>query len=101
MKKLLTALALVAFCAPAHAETPVEICTGWGQVAENVMWGRQLGAAMSDYMAVAEGNAMLQAIVTDAYAQPRYQTDAAQIRAVEDFRSAIELVCFRSFSEGV
>jgi hypothetical protein len=99
------ALLALALTAPAKAQAPdpQDICGALGGLAETVMTIRQNGASMSSAMSVQAQIAeegivrdLVGAMIRDAYAQPRWNSDMTRRRAVEDFRNAVELSCYNS-----
>ena len=105
MKYLLTA-AVLAFAAPAHAETataqPEDFCQMIGGMAEAIMSIRQSGTQLSKLMTTfsnggqfpAELNAVVQEMAIAAYQQPNYSTAEVQQRAITEFRNDYETACY-------
>jgi DNA helicase IV len=92
MKNLLATAALVLGASTAQAE-PAS-CATIGEIAQVIMENRQMGIAMSDMMAIAEGNAFIEGIVLEAYRSPRFSVPANQAESAMDFRTTFELMCY-------
>ena len=92
MKKLLIALALTA-ATTAQAET---ICETYSGLAETIMDSRQSGTSMATVIAIVREDAYATNMVRIAYEQPRWHTDESQQRAIEDFRDAVYLECYKA-----
>lgn len=92
MKKLLIALALTA-ATTAQAET---ICETYSGLAGSIMDSRQSGASMATVIAVVREDAYATQIAKTAYEQPRWHTDESRQRAIEDFRDAVYLECYKA-----
>lgn len=92
MKKLLIALALTAATA-VQAET---ICESYSGLAETIMDGRQTGTPMAVMIAIVSDDAYATHMVRTAYEQPRWHTGESQQRAIEDFRDAVYLECYKA-----
>ena len=92
--KTLVASILIAIASVASAN---EFCESVGKFAEITMRGRQSGVPMSQVMkyATERDNEMLQAMIMEAYNQPRYSSKEYQDRAVADFRNVWELACYK------
>lgn len=92
MKRLLIALALTA-AATAQAET---ICESYSGLAETIMGGRQTGTSMAAMIAIVSDDAYAAHMVRTAYDQPRWHTGENRQRAIEDFRDAVYLECYKA-----
>ena len=95
--KTLTLILALAFTTPALAQTASETCPPIGDLAESIMEARQSGAAMSDMMAVADGNEFVEGLVLTAFEAPRYTTPEFRRREIENFRNTIEAMCYSAF----
>lgn len=95
MKKTIITLALSALAVTAYAEerTNHEICTGWADLAQNVMRAHQNGAPISEGMEILKDNAYARRVLIDAYDQPRYSTADYQDRAVSRYRDQVYVDC--------
>lgn len=96
MKQTILASVLVlAACSPSgpSAETK-EACAVIGGYAEMIMRERQNGGDMATTMQRAT-NPASQIIVESAYAEPLYSTEAAQTRAVQEFKNRMYASCLR------
>jgi hypothetical protein len=73
-------------------------CNSVGALSESIMSGRQHGVSMSKMMDSAnpEIRKLVEEIIIEAYDSPRYSTDAAQIRSIEEFRNEVYLQCAKS-----
>jgi len=71
------------------------ICETLGDVAYKVMELRQGGVPMSTVMQISDSE-LVQAIVVDAYDQPRFSTDSYKREATNDFRNDVEVQCYKS-----
>lgn len=99
MKHLpLTLLLLLPF--PAAAQTT---CATLGKTAETVMSARQSGMAMSAMMGYVDktapdedSEALMRAMIIDAYNTPRYASPINRTNAAVDFRNAVELMCYEA-----
>jgi len=116
MKTILTtALAALALAGSAAAITPPagdfnqsqnqaeSLCPSIGELAGLIMETRQIGARMSELMAImpsgdenAELRAVTRSMILAAYDSPRYYGDRARVEAVQEFRSEWELVCYQT-----
>lgn len=92
MKKLIIALAFMA-TTTAQAET---ICESYSGLAETIMDGRQTGTPMAAMIAIVSDDAYATHMVRTAYDQPRWHTGENQQRAIEDFRDAVYLECYKA-----
>ena len=95
MKKLLIALALTA-ATTAQAET---ICDTYSGLAETIMDGRQTGTPMAAMIAIVSDDAYATHMVRTAYEHPRRHTGENQQRAIEDFRDAVYLECYKAMGK--
>ncbi len=78
----------------AHAETTYEeLCQGYYTTAELIMQHRQQGTPMPEMMGYVDGNGVLEAMVGDAYRQPRYSTAEYQRDLVREFANGAYLIC--------
>lgn len=103
MIKLLTTTAIaLTFALPLSAEINTEereLCTQIGIWAHHIMEARQLGVSMSHVMSFFdEKDDYLQAIVRDAYNQPRMSHPADQRLKIEEFRNSAEFFCYEMAS---
>lgn len=95
---IIVSLAL-ALCAPAAAQQSLQDrCTSFGELAAEIMRGRQTGTVMSDAMAPAQTDSAIdnitRALIVQAYEAPRFQSPDNQESAVTDFRNKTELACY-------
>jgi hypothetical protein len=106
MKYLLTA-AVLAFAAPAHAETAQEtrdFCEMIGGLAQEVMDARQRGIELSQIIgafgADSEYPDELRLVIREmalvAYQTPMLLNPVAGVAAVADFRTKYEIACYMS-----
>ena len=109
MKYFLTA-AVLAFAAPAHAETapaePEDFCERIGGLAEAVMSARQRGVTLSQIMTKFDPNREgadspeVDEIIRDmaliAYQQSQYSTPDIRNQVIADFRNEHETACYLS-----
>lgn len=105
MKKvflLAIVLGLVGCSGGEKAEESVEkskVCEVVDDLAKSIMTSRQAGTPMVENMRIADNNedeqarALIKAIVSDAYAEPRYNTEENQDKAVTDFRNKMYHGC--------
>jgi hypothetical protein len=85
---------MLTFAGPAAAgDDWRQVCKTWSETGGTVMRGRQNGAPMSRMMDAAGDSSIAQAIVMDAYKQPRYQTEDMQKKSVEDFTNTVYMGC--------
>ena len=86
-----------------------EQCEIMGSFSEIVMTQRQDGEALSELMgklnAYAESNAAdpafikeARGIIIGAYKKSRYSTDEFKLKAIQDFRNDVELMCWTTYS---
>jgi len=94
MKTVLTTLAMF-LATPVVSEEGEHICETLGDVAYKVMELRQGGVPMSTVMQISDSE-LVQAIVVDAYDQPRFSTDSYKREATNDFRNDVEVQCYKS-----
>lgn len=92
MKKLIIALAVMAATTTAQAET---MCETYSGLAETIMDGRQTGTPMATMIAIVSDDAYATHMVRTAYEQTRWHTGENQQRAIEDFRDAVYLECYK------
>lgn len=79
------------------------MCASKSSIARNMMISRQNGVSMSSVMSIVEkieadsplDREEVRGMLISAYESPRYQTDSAQLRAVEDFENSIYLDCYK------
>jgi hypothetical protein len=101
MKHIITAAVICAALAtPALAEKHVaEHCEVIADLAEGLMGARQAGASLSAVMSIAAAEPqvreLVEAMILDAWSEPRWRTDESQSRAVADFRDRMHLLCLR------
>ncbi len=84
---------------PITAQAQGATCADLGSLAETIMTQRQNGVPMSRLMSIVEDNGgsdMARAMIRDAYNRPRYMTREMQVVEIQDFRNAIEAVCYQS-----
>ena len=97
MKAIIAALFIA--LSPMAAQAQQATCADWGSLAETIMEQRQKGAAMSGLMSLVDGMDgadMVRAIIRDAYNRPRYMTREMQLMEIQDFRNAVEAVCYQA-----
>ena len=76
-----------------------EFCKVIDDLSKSIMLNRQAGIAMADSMQVANSiedtqmKGLVQAIVNDAYTEPRYSVEENQEKAVTDFRNKMYHGC--------
>lgn len=90
-------ISTLAFAAPTLAQTAAETCPVIGELAESIMEARQSGVSVSDMMAVADGNEFFEGLVLTAFESPRYTTEEYRLREAQDFRNAVEAMCYSAF----
>jgi hypothetical protein len=99
MKALLLA-AVTTTTAAGLEPTPIEFCTGIGNMAGAIMEARQMEIPMSEVMTVfsssTESDQFYREVVIKAYEQPAYSSPEIQQRAVSGFRNAWEVECFKA-----
>lgn len=97
---MLNALILAAVTATTPvADTTDDPCVPLGDTAYRIMSLRQNGAPMSDLMAISNGSDLFRSMVMDAYRAPRMSLDQNRTELAEDFRTAIELMCYEAMSK--
>lgn len=92
MKKLIIALAVMAATTTAQAET---ICEAYSGLAETIMNGRQAGTSMATMITIVSDDDYATHMVRTAYEQPRWHTGENRQRAIEEFRDAVYLECYK------
>lgn len=102
MKRTTLAAIIAAFATTAQAQqTPMEICTSWGNSSEAMMNHRQAGI---DIVIALMGwdviNTTVLQMIVDAYSVPIYADPTIVAEVVQDFRDVEESKCFDVFSEG-
>ena len=100
MKKIITALALsVAMISPAMADR-AEFCKAATYMAEAIMNNRQSGVSVIDMMEIANNSQsnkkLLTSLITEAYAEPLYQTDEYKQKAATEFAAQQYLMCLKA-----
>lgn len=93
MKKILTAIALVAFTSPALAD---DKCDKIDRLSEAIMQARQQGVPLRKSLSLTSGISIAKTITLDAYKQPRWSGEEARKRAVVDFQNKWYLLCVES-----
>ncbi|MCB5199055.1 hypothetical protein LGQ03_07365 [Loktanella sp. TSTF-M6] len=71
-------------------------CANYGDLAESIMSNRQLGIALSQMMAVSEGNETFEMMVMRAYDVPQFSSEGMRSDAASRFRNEIEIECFKA-----
>jgi hypothetical protein len=71
-------------------------CSQMADLAGSVMSARQANVDMAQAMHVGQGNKIFKLIVRDAYERPRFETEANQKSAVQDYRNVWYLACIKS-----
>lgn len=71
-------------------------CKELSNTAKDLMEIRQQGYSMSTLMEAAEGSELAQALVIEAYRQPRYNSERYKKQAVEDFTNSVYLQCLEA-----
>lgn len=95
MKKLLLITALLSTSAIANTQNEeFKTCKSLEILAGTIMKARQDNRSMSDLLEVTRGNKIATALVTDAYRQPAYVTEANKSVAVQEFKNAIFKFCY-------
>lgn len=76
---------------------PDERCRLIAMNAEGIMTARQIGVPLSDILAVVNQSAdpLWRTLTLEAYSAPRYVSQTAQQRAVDDFRDGVHVLCLR------
>jgi hypothetical protein len=99
----LTALAtiLTLLSPPLYADDiklkPTDLCPKLGEFAHLVMSNRQLGVPISAALGTTDED-LLKSIILQAYTEPRWSTDSSRLRAAQDFRNTVEVMCYQAFS---
>jgi hypothetical protein len=103
MWKVAFAAAAVAVTTSAlMAETALEKCKVYGDVAENIMKNRQAGVSLTKIMGMIEegpGAEGYRLLMIEAYETPRWNGAATKKRSIQDFRSSVELRCLKQLSD--
>jgi len=97
----IVAIALTAFimATPAMAgKITAETCTSIGQLAEEIMTGRQAGVKMSDMMEISDVPE-IQAMVLGAFQSPFMMYDENKSDSIRQFRELYEVACFKALGE--
>jgi len=94
MKTALTVIAIFLATPTIAEEEEQHICETLGDVAYKVMELRQGGVPMSTVMQISDSE-LVQAIIVDAYDQPRFSTDSYKQNAMNDFRNYVEVECYK------
>ncbi|WP_157960673.1 hypothetical protein [Primorskyibacter marinus] len=71
------------------------VCESWGEVAAITMQARQVGVLLSKALKGAEIGSPIYEVVILAYEKPRFSTERRQNLAISDFRSEMEMGCFK------
>lgn len=99
MKRIIATALLAALPFAVQADDDIqaamEICSSYEDLAENIMSARQNGVGMSEMMAIADGDSVAIAMVTDAFNQPSYSTDSVQQSVIRDFADEVASECYR------
>lgn len=74
-------------------------CQIAGGLASEIMTGRQSGRDMAQMLAATKGEASRYMVVS-AFEQPRYRTEEAQTRAIQEFKNAMFLECVKAQGKG-
>jgi hypothetical protein len=99
MKLKLIAILLVTLSAPVQADDPSIVCVSIGELAENVMKGRQLGIPQRSVTALMANlddpnvRQLGQAMVEDAYSVARHSSDSQRTKEAIMFSAKWEMVC--------
>lgn len=99
-------LALLAAPLQANAEATLdELCKVIGSGSEAIMTGRQNGVPLSDMMAPITKmdqadplTIFMRDATMTAYEEPHWSTEKSQAKAIQDFRSEMELKCYQAFA---
>jgi len=94
MKTTLTIIAMFLATPVISKEEGEHICETLGDVAYKVMELRQGGVPMSTVMQISDSK-LVEAIVVDAYDQPRFSTDSYKRESANDFRNDVEVQCYK------
>lgn len=79
------------------------LCPTFGNLAEKIMEARQSGVSMSKLMATTDNvdedgelmASIVRTLIQAAYEEPRYSTEEFIARSVEDFRTKVEVECYK------
>ena len=97
-RNLLAATFIFTFFAPFVSAEQVE-CSKYGNLAEKIMSGRQLGVPISKFMELLPdygSNAdFYKEMVFKAFEEPAYSNSENQKRAKREFRNKIEFMCYK------
>jgi hypothetical protein len=74
---------------------PSDICPKLGEFAHVVMSNRQGGVPLSAALGTTDED-LLKSIILQAYTEPRWSTDASRLRAAQDFRNEVEVMCYQT-----
>jgi hypothetical protein len=97
MWKVVALLGLMGSPAVAQTDQDVEFCTGYGNLAADIMTHRQNGTPISTVLGVInEDETEAKAMVMEAFGGTRFHSPSGKQRAVDDFRNDIELRCLQS-----
>jgi hypothetical protein len=104
MKLKLIAILLVTLSAPAQADDPSIVCVSIGELAENVMKGRQLGIPQRSVTALmtnlddADIARLGVAMVEDAYSVARHSSDSQRTKEAIMFSAKWEMICDKALA---
>jgi hypothetical protein len=94
MKTTLTIIAMFLATPVVSEEEGEHICETLGDVAYKVMELRQGGVPVSTVMQISDSK-LVEAIVVDAYDQPRFSTDSYKRESIDNFRNDVEVQCYK------
>ena len=96
MKTLIATLALMmALSVPAQAE-PAS-CEQIADLAKSIMTARQKGVSMSKVMELADGSALFESMIVNAYEVHRFKAPVWQEAEVAEFRDKWYMACYKEF----
>ena len=100
MKTLILATALTALSFTAIAEDKpsdkLTLCKELSTLAERYMTLRQSGTSMADIYSTANGNKIVELMITQAYEVPQFSTKKYKLEQVSKFKNEWFLSCIKS-----
>lgn len=104
IKAIVLAAAMLGSPAYAQSAVPVELCSTIATLAENIMTARQANIPLADMMAVVNVSdpdiqKIAIAVVLEAYKQPVMRSNNTREQAIDSFKNAVEITCYRAYND--
>lgn len=82
--------------AASYAVTTQEMCESQEQMANTIMQARQTGVPLQRMLDLANGDAVIKAIVRMAFTKPKFTSEKYKGNAADQFANEIYLLCMKN-----